>query len=116
SPTGTLESVSHLTPEDLKKYHGSLLETSRMLLVSAGNISAEEIRRKAETSFGSIQKGSYTESQLPGFAAAGKPQLKVTDRSVATTYIRGTFAAPPLESPDYAAMTIAINILQQLFF
>jgi len=116
SPTGTLESVAHLTPEDLKKYHASLLETSRMLVVSAGNISAEEIRRKAETSFGSIQKGTYKESQLPSFSAAGKPELKVTDRSVATTYIRGTFAAPPLESPDYAAMTIAINILQQLFF
>ena len=116
SPTGTLESVSHLTADAMKKYHASLLETSRMLLVSVGNISAEEIKRKAEVSFGGVAKGDYKESQLPGFASADKPELKITDRSVATTYIRGTFAAPPLEHPDYAAMTIAINILQQLFF
>ena len=116
SPTGTLETVAHLTASDLMKYHASLLETSRMLLVAVGNISAEEVRRKAEVSFGKIPKGSYKESQMPGFTAAGKPELKITDRPVATTYIRGTFAAPPLDHPDYAAMTIAINILQQLFF
>ena len=115
-PTGTLESVARLTAADLKAYHASHLATSRMLLVVVGNVTADDIKRKAEVSFGKLPRGQYKPEPPSGFDHASTPEFQLTERKLLTTYIRGMFAAPPLDSPDYPAMALAMNILQQLFF
>src|SRR5262245_27841040 len=116
SPEGTVESVSKLTAADLKAHHASMLATSRMLVVVVGNVPPEEIKRKVETSFGSMPKGDYKNVAPPDFAHGKTPEFRLVEKAVKTNYIRGTFAAPPLDHPDYPAFSIAINILQQLFF
>ena len=115
-PDGTIGSVSSLTAADLKAHHARLLQSSRMLVVVVGNVAPEEIKSKIETSFGKLPRGDYKPEAQPVFAKASTIDFQVIERPVATNYIRGTFAAPPLESPDYAAFSITINILQQLFF
>jgi zinc protease len=116
SPIGTIESVSSLTAADVRAHHAKLLQTSRMLVVVVGNISTDEVRSKVEASFGKLPRGDYKTEAPPAFAKASKADFQVVERPVATNYIRGVFAAPPLESPDYAPFSIAVNILQQLFF
>jgi len=115
-PTGTPESISTLTAADLKAYHTKLLETSRMLVVFVGDAPLPEIKSKVEASFGKLAKGNYQASPLPAFQSATMPEFQITNRAVQTNYIRATFAAPALDSPDYPAMSVLINILQQLFF
>lgn len=115
-PAGTIESVSKLTAADLKAYHASHLVTSRMLLVAVGDIAREDLKRKVEASFGQLKTGDYKPEPIPAFEHASSPEFHLTDREVQTSYIRGTFAAPSLDHPDYPAMAIMINILQQLFF
>jgi len=115
-PSGTLESVARLTSADLKAYHASHLAASRMLLVVVGNVTLEDVKRKADASFGKLPRGQYKPEPPPRFDHASTPEFQLTERKLLTTYIRGTFAAPPLDSPDYPAMAIAMNILQQLFF
>lgn len=116
SPEGTVESVSKLTAADLKAHHASMLAASRMLVVVVGNVPPEEIKQKVETSFGPISKGNYKNVAPPDFTHAKTPEFRLVEKGVKTNYIRGTFAAPPLDHPDYPAFSIAINILQQLFF
>jgi len=116
SPEGTVESVSRLTATDLKAHHASMLATSRMLVVVVGNVPPEDIKRKVEMSFGSMPKGDYKNVAPPDFAHGKTPEFRLVEKAVKTNYIRGTFAAPPLDHPDYPAFSIAINILQQLFF
>jgi zinc protease len=116
SPDGTVESVSSLTTADLKAHHARLLQTSRMLVVVVGNVTPDEVKGKVEASFGKLPRGDYKPEAQPIFAKASTIDFQVIERPVATNYIRGTFAAPPLESLDYAAFSITINILQQLFF
>ena len=116
SPIGTVESVSSLTSADVKAHHAKLLQTSRMLVVVVGNVSTDEVKRKVEASFGKLQRGEYKHEAPPAFAKASTADFQVVERPVATNYIRGSFAAPPLESPDYAPFSIAVNILQQLSF
>ncbi|HEX2488035.1 MAG TPA: pitrilysin family protein [Blastocatellia bacterium] len=116
SPIGTVESVSSLTSADVKAHHAKLLQTSRMLVVVVGAVSTDEVKRKVEASFGKLQRGEYKHEAPPAFAKASTADFQVVERPVATNYIRGSFAAPPLESPDYAPFSIAVNILQQLFF
>ena len=116
SPIGTVESVSSLTSADVKAHHAKLLQTSRMLVVVVGAVSTDEVKRKVEASFGKLQRGEYKHEAPPAFAKASTADFQVVERPVATNYIRGSFAAPALESPDYAPFSIAVNILQQLFF
>ncbi len=115
-PSGSLESVAQLTSADLKKYHAAHLFASRMLVVVVGDVTLEDVKRKTEASFGRIARGEYKPEPIPSFDQAAMPEFELSERRLLTTYVRGTFAAPPLDSPDYAAMAIALNILQQLFF
>src|SRR5262245_31672045 len=115
-PDGTLESVSRLTVADLRAHHASILQGSRMLVVVVGNVPLEDVRRKVETSFGKLAKGDYRAEAPPAFARAKTPEFQLVEKGVATNYIRGTFAAPPLDDLDYPAFSVAINILTQLFF
>ena len=115
-PDGTVESVGSLTSADIKAHHARLLQTSRMLVVVVGNVTPEELKSKVESSFGKLPRGDYKSEAPPLFAKASTVDFQVIERPVATNYIRGTFAAPPLESADYAPFSITINILQQLFF
>ncbi|HEX5085335.1 MAG TPA: pitrilysin family protein [Blastocatellia bacterium] len=116
SPIGTVESVRSLTAADVKAHHAKLLQTSRMLVVVVGNVSQEEVKSKVEASFGKLPRGDYKPEAPPTFTKASTTDFQVVERPVATNYIRGAFAAPPLDNPDYAPFSIAINILQQLFF
>lgn len=116
SPDGTIESISALKAADLKAHHARILGGSRMVAVVVGNVSQPEIKQKIETSFGKLPKGDYKNDAVPTFAKASAPEFELVNRHVATNYIRGTFAAPPLDHPDYPAFSVAIDILGQLFF
>lgn len=115
-PSGTLESIGAMTANDLKAYHAKMLETSRMLVVFVGDVPLNDIKTKIETGFGKLPKGNFQPAPLPEFKSAGMPEFQLINRAVQTNYVRATFAAPPLDSPDYPAMSVLINILQQLFF
>lgn len=116
SPDGTVESVSALTPADLKAHHAKILGAGRMVAVVVGNITLPEIKQKIEASFGKLAKGDYKNEAAQSFAKASTPEFQVINRPVATNYIRATFAAPPLDNPDYPAFSVAVDILSQLFF
>lgn len=116
SPDGTVESVQGLTAADLKTHHAKILGTARMLVVAVGNVTLAELKQKVEGSFGKLPKGDFKNDAIPNFASAATPEFQLVNRAVATNYIRGTFAAPPLDSPDYPAFSVAIDILGQLFF
>ncbi len=116
SPDGTIESVRSLGVADLKAHHAKLLQTSRMTVVVVGNFTLEEIKQKVEAVFGKLSKGDYEPVAPPRFENAANSEFQVVEKGVATNYIRGTFAAPPLDHPDYPAFYVAVNILGQLFF
>ncbi len=111
SPSGTIETVSKLTPADLKAYHRTLLETSRLLLVIVGDVDTAEIKKLVTASFNGLPKGNYKDSPLPQLKFS-QPSLDITQRALTTNYIKGIFQAPNLSSPDYYAMRVAMAILQ----
>jgi zinc protease len=115
-PTGTAASITPLSGADLRAYHARMLETSRMFVVFVGDAPFADVKAKVENSFGKLLQGSYKPAPLPAFTSASTPEFKITERAVQTNYIRATFAAPAIDHPDYPAMNVLINILQQLFF
>jgi zinc protease len=112
NPTGSIETVSKLTPEALRAYHKGLLQTSRMLLVVVGDTDVNQIKKLVTASFANLPRGDYKDSALPKLQFT-QPTLDITPRQLNTNYIKGVFQAPSISDPDYYAMRVAISILQR---
>jgi len=112
---GTPETVAKLTPEDLRQYHGKLMETSRLLLVIVGDLNLNDVRGLVTASFGKLPRGNYAAKPVPQLAF-DKSTVDVTPRELKTNYIQGLFVAPALTSPDIYAMRIASSILRDRVF
>ena len=112
---GTPETISKLTPDDLRRYHDKLMETSRLLLVIVGDLNPTEVRDLVASSFGKLPRGSYKAEPVPTLTFE-KSTVEVTPRSLPTNYIQGFFSAPSLTSPDIYAMRIASSLLRDRVF
>lgn len=113
--TGTLGTIGSLTTADLRAYHKSLMQTSRLLLVVVGDIDASDLKTRVAAAFGKLPRGEYAEQPLPSLDFS-KGTLDIAPRTIQTNYIQGIFAAPSLASPDYFAMRVAATILQQMVY
>ncbi len=112
---GTVESVSKLTPEDLRLYHRKTLETSRLLLVIVGDLDVAKVRSLIGDSFAKLPPGSYRAEPVPQLAF-DKSSVEVTSRSLPTNYVQGYFTAPAPNSPDIYPMRIASSLLRDRVF
>jgi predicted Zn-dependent peptidase len=114
-PRGTVESVSRLTPDDLRRYHKQMMETSRLLLVVVGDLDPQLLRQRIAASFGKLPRGDYRPSPLPDLSFAAST-VNVTARDLPTNYVQGVFTAPGLAEPDVYPMRVASSILQNRLF
>jgi zinc protease len=114
-PEGTIESVSRLTLEDIRRYHQQVLETSRLLLVVVGDLDVNQLRQRVNTAFGKLPRGNYRPEAMPQLSFSTS-SVNVTERSLPTNYVQGWFVAPPLSSPDIYPMEIASAMLRDRVF
>lgn len=113
--SGTISTIGSLTPADLRAYHKNMMQTSRLLLVVVGDIDAAELRTRVTAAFGKLPRGEYREQSLPSLDFS-KGTVDISPRTIQTNYVQGIFAAPSLSNPDYFAMRVATNILQQMVY
>lgn len=114
-PRGTAEVVSHLSAEDLRRYHKQMMETSRLLLVVVGDLDPQLLRQRIAASFGKLPRGDYRPSALPELSFDAST-VEVTPRDLPTNYVQGVFTAPGLAAPDVYPMRVASSILQNRVF
>src|SRR5215213_3163881 len=112
---GTPETVGKLTPDDLRRYHTKLMETSRLLLVIVGDLNPADVRGLVTGSLGKLPRGSYKPEDVPPLAF-DKSSVEITPRELKTNYIQGLFVAPSLTSPDIYAMRVASSLLRDRVF
>ncbi len=112
---GTAESVESLTPADLVRYHQSLMQTSRLLLVIVGDLDPAQIKTKVNAAFAKLPRGAYkAEPTQP--LVFDKPSVEVTTRALPTNYVQGLFVAPSLTSPDIYPMRVVAALLRDRVF
>lgn len=114
-PEGTIENIRRFKIADLAEYHRSLMQTSRMLLVVVGDLEPEVFKKRVEAAFSLVRRGNYQDTPPPLITFA-KPTVDIESKQTETNYVKGTFAAPPLGSPDYYAMRAAISALATSVF
>jgi zinc protease len=114
-PTGSVATLTGITPAQLREHHKRSMETSRLLLVVVGDIDEADLKARVAQTFGTLPKGNYQESPLPALDFS-KPTLEVVSRQLPTNYVKGDFAAPTLASSDYYAMRMAMAVLGSRIF
>lgn len=113
--SGTVETISKFTAQDLRDYHRSAMQTSRLLLVIVGDLDAETLKPKIAAAFGKLPRGNYAEKPLPALSFE-KPTIEITTRTLPTNYVQGTFAAPAPNDADIFPMRVATTILRERIF
>lgn len=114
-PEGTVESVSGLTLEDIRRYHQQVMETSRLLLIVVGDIDANQLKTRIAASFGTLPRGTYKAEAVPPLSFSAST-VQVTQRGLPTNYVQGLFTAPPITSPDIYPMEVAAAMLRDRVF
>ncbi len=114
-PQGTAESIARLSLQDIRAYHKSVMQTSRLLLVIVGDLDAAQLKARVTASFGKLPRGDYKAPALPQLVFSAST-LEVTSRQLPTNYIQGFYTAPPITSPDIYPMYVASSMLRDRVF
>lgn len=114
-PSGSIETVVGFKAADLRAYHRSIMQRSRLLFIVVGDIDAQTVRTKIAQTFGKLPAGTY-KTPPPPTLDFSKPTMVIEERPLPTNYVKGLFAAPPIGHPDHAAMSVAMSILQEMVF
>jgi predicted Zn-dependent peptidase len=108
-PSGTVEIVSKLTPEETKAYYKSIFNRGRLAIVVVGDLDSNTLVSKVKSFLAMVPAGKpfvvKKESYLPS-ANTLTPQQK----ELATNYILGITGAPQPGTPDYNAYVLAMRI------
>ena len=112
---GTVESITSLTADALKKYLAEQMMTSRMLLVVVGDIPRAQVERAVTATIGTLPRGSFTWTLPPEWPARA-PRVTKVHRKLPTNYMMGFFSGPLQSSEDYPAFAIAVNMLGAFVF
>ena len=114
-PQGTVESVTSLTLDDLRRYHHQTMETSRLLLVIVGDLDPVQLKQRIATTLGKLPRGTYRD-QAPPLLSFPASTVEITDRTLPTNYVQGIFSAPTLTAPDIYPMMVASSLLRDRVF
>jgi zinc protease len=114
-PEGVESSVAAISVEQMKDHLRKHLKTPELLLVVVGNTTKDELMKKVEATFGKLPKGEYAAAVIPPIQHSS-PALKVMEQQLPTNYIRGSFSVPDRSDPDYYAMRVAIDVLNDRLF
>jgi zinc protease len=112
---GTPAVIAKLSPDDLRRYHDKMLETSRLLLVLVGDFNVGDIRDLVANTVGKLPRGTYKPDPLPSLNF-DRSSVSVTPRDLPTNYVQGLFTAPSLTSPDIYPMRVASSMLRDRVF
>jgi zinc protease len=114
-PSGTVESVSKISVEQMREHLKDNLVTSKLLLVVVGDIDKDDLQKKVSDSFGGLPVGDYT-PQFPATITHAAATVDVIAQQLPTNYILGYFSAPSIRDADYYPMSMAMSVLQQREF
>jgi zinc protease len=109
--TGTEDSLSSLTREDLQAFHRQYFVPNNMILAIVGDVTSDEAFAAAERAFGGWPRGT-----LPAAAAVDPPQpvrrIVIVDKPDAVqTSIRVGQLAIARKHPDYMTWDLTVKIL-----
>lgn len=110
--SGTDESVSKITREDLIKFHNTWFTPNNSVLVVVGDIKQNELSAKLEKSLSLWKAGKVPEKNIKEVALPSKPSVFIIDKpEAAQSIIFAAEISPSAKDPDYEAIQMTNRIL-----
>ncbi len=110
--SGTEASVKAITRNDLVKFHDTWFAPNNAILVVVGDIKADELKTKLESSFASWKKQTVPEKNLKDVALAAQPSVYIIDKPGALqSIILAAEISPSAKDPDYEKIKMMNRIL-----
>jgi zinc protease len=110
--TGTPQSISRLTRDDLVAFHSAFFAPNNAILAIVGDVTPEEAFKGAERAFGDWQRRPEATPVTPAPPPDPTRRVVIVDRPGAVqTEIRVGHLALPRKHPDYLAVDLATKIL-----
>lgn len=113
--TGTIESVTSLTADQLRAHLAKLRDRSRLLVVVVGDIDPARVIAATNSLFETLPAGTYHETKLPELPAS-KGTVTTFEQKLPTNYIYASAPAPQWGSPDFFPAWIAMSTLRTRLF
>ncbi|MBI4586874.1 MAG: insulinase family protein [Planctomycetes bacterium] len=115
-PGGVEESLRRITIEDLARHRRELLQGKRLLLVAAGSLPPEEVRRLAGKAFEKVPAGEPLDLELGEIGGEAPNRLTIEAARIPTSYVLGKFRAPSPREADFDALQLALRVLHRRLF
>ncbi len=107
SVLGSRETVSRLSPDDLRAFRQRNYTAGRMVLSAAGNIRHEDLERMAEEVLSGVPEGDTVSRETPCFSPGHRHSRREQDQ----THVVLAWAAPGYLHDDVYAMQALSSIL-----
>ncbi len=115
APEGEVESLSAIKPADVVPYLSGLRQTSRWVLVVAGDVDPGHVMDLARASFAGVPRGAYAETPVPPVRFEA-PHLAGDSFKLPTNYVIATMPGPSSHDDDFAATRLAYAVLGHRMF
>ena len=111
-------SLEGITQDDVKTYYDTNVSSGRVFIVAVGNFDKGKLVSMLNATFGLMPRAAFTRPAVPSFQGAVKSDLimETYPQSTGLAYMRGNFAMPSQDSPDYAPSLVTFNLLDDLLF
>lgn len=114
-PSGTVETVTKLTPAEAKKHWQSILTRSRMVIVVVSDLDKATIESKLKVLLTKIPAGTPFQFKKESYAPVAN-SFKPQKRDNATNYVQGITGGPMPGTPDFNAFVLAMRIFSARHF
>ncbi|MBQ7524844.1 MAG: insulinase family protein [Abditibacteriota bacterium] len=109
--TDTLRTIKTAKPADLRNYYNKYDVPGNMILSVAGDVSREQVLERAKIAFAGIAPKQVPATRAPAEETLERSESFMDQRDVKTGYFLMGWLAPEVSSPDYPAMSVAVNAL-----
>ncbi|MBM4398056.1 MAG: insulinase family protein, partial [Deltaproteobacteria bacterium] len=106
---GTMQSVSALTADDLRRFHRAYYSPASLVVVVVGDLDGAEAFELVDRELAPWERDVPEAPRVPA-AGRGRPGLRMIARDVAEAHFAIGFPAPALRHPDVPALDCASGV------
>lgn len=115
---GAGSSLNTIVLDDVKRYWQDTFTAGRLMIVAVGSFDIPKLLGQLNATFGKMPAAAYARPAVPEFAGRVKADviLEMFPESEGVAYVRGNFALPSPDHPDYPALVVAFTLLDDVLF
>ncbi len=99
------------TPQDLQKFYSAYYVPNNIVISVVGDVTVEQALDRAEKAFAGIPMAKLPINRGMPDESLERSTYRAREAEVPVAYLMIGWLAPPVQSPDFAAMTVAANAL-----